>query len=199
MKASSVKPDISKFKAYRFAHDGSIYYGEVAYLNQKTGHLSLSQETDEHWKMVRHGYGLQMYSGSRNEDGVMTKYEGYWDRDKKHGEGAVATFKDGSTYHGSFKKDKLEGMGKFEWAVGHVYEGPWKDSQMDGINGVFVNANGREMKGTFKRNFYLQDKTFINPLDDEKKQAKNIKVYEEQVLSQKDKVAYERRTRVYKI
>jgi hypothetical protein len=64
-----------------------------------------------------------MYSGSRNEDGVMTKYEGNWDKDKKQGDGGIAVFKDGSIYTGSFKKDVFEGNGKFEWAYGHVYEG----------------------------------------------------------------------------
>lgn len=47
--------------------------------------------------MVRHGHGLQLYSGQRNEDGVMTKYEGAWLRNKKHGQG-LAVFVDGSQY-----------------------------------------------------------------------------------------------------
>ena len=104
--------------------------------------------------MVRHGYGLNLYSGQRNADGVMTKYEGSWDRDKKHGEG-LAVFKDGSIYQGSFKKEHFEGQGKFEWAVGHVYEGQWKESQMDGL-GDFRHASGRSHKGFFKRNYFLQ-------------------------------------------
>lgn len=54
---------------------------------------------------------------------MLTKYEGRWDRDKKHGDNCLAVFKDGSTYNGSYKKDHFEGQGKFEWAVGHVYEG----------------------------------------------------------------------------
>jgi hypothetical protein len=69
---------------------------------------------------------------------------------------------------------------------------------MDG-NGTFTNANGRKHTGVFKRNFFLQDKIFINPLDDEKKQEKNIQYYDENVLSQKEKLAYEKRTRLYKI
>jgi len=73
--------------------------------------------------MVRHGYGLQIYNGQRNSDGVLTKYEGRWDRDKKHGDNCIAVYKDGSIYSGSFKKDHFEGYGKFEWAVGHVFEG----------------------------------------------------------------------------
>lgn len=32
-------PDVSKFKAYRFGPDGSLYFGEVAYLNPKAGTL----------------------------------------------------------------------------------------------------------------------------------------------------------------
>jgi hypothetical protein len=64
-----------------------------------------------------------MYSGQRNEDGVLTKYEGHWDRDKRHGENGLAVFSDGSQYQGSFKKDKFEGQGRYEWATGHTYEG----------------------------------------------------------------------------
>ena len=190
-------PDLSKFKCYRFSHDGSLYYGEVAFLNIKNGHMAQSGEGDD-WKLVRHGYGMNMFNGNRNEDGILTKYEGYWDKDKKHGDHATAVFQDGSTYTGSFKKDKFEGNGKYEWAQGHKYEGQWKESQMDG-NGTFTNANGRVHTGVFKRNFFLNDKTFINPLDDEKKQEKNIKYYDDHVLSLKEKHAYEKRTRLYKI
>lgn len=62
----AAKPEISKFKAYRFGPDGSVYYGEIAYVNLKTQHLSHdTPQVDDHsqWRMVRHGYGLQMYSG----------------------------------------------------------------------------------------------------------------------------------------
>lgn len=53
----------------------------------------------------------------------MTKYEGLWDRDHRHGEGGRAVFRDGSTYSGAFKKDHFEGAGRFEWGIGHAYEG----------------------------------------------------------------------------
>ncbi len=65
-KAAPVMPDLSKFKCFRFPSDGSLYYGEIAFLNTKTGHLAQSGEGDD-WKMVRHGYGLNMYSGNRND------------------------------------------------------------------------------------------------------------------------------------
>lgn len=48
--------------------------------------------------------------------------------------------------------------------------------------GEFQNANGRKHKGFFKKNYYLQDKCFINPLDDEKKQKRNQRVFEETIL-----------------
>ena len=62
---------------------------------------------------------------------------------------------------------------------------------MDG-QGEFVHASGRTLQGTFRRNYFQCDKTFINPLDDEKKQKKNIRVFEEQVLSQREKAAYDK-------
>jgi hypothetical protein len=113
----------------------------------------MDEETKKHFKMVRHGYGLNIYNGQRNSDGVMTKYEGRWDRDRKNGEG-LAVFMDGSIYTGSFKKEHFEGQGKFEWGLGHVYEGQWKESQMDGP-GEFKHANGRAHSGLFKRNHFL--------------------------------------------
>ncbi len=81
-----------------------------------------------------------MYSGNRNEDGILTKYEGGWDRDLRSGDHGTAVYRDGSHYSGGFKKDKFEGHGRFEWATGHIYEGTWKDSMMDGSNGcVFTH------------------------------------------------------------
>ena len=128
--------DLSKFKCYRFGPDGSTYYGETAYVNTKTGAITLEAPADEEskklHKLIRHGLGLQLYSGSKNEDGVMTHYEGGWDRDKKHGDKCKATFSDGSVYTGSFKRDHMDGPGKYEWAIGHSYEGLWRESQMDG-------------------------------------------------------------------
>lgn len=58
---------------------------------------SLDDEAKKSYKMVRHGYGLQIFNGQRNEDGILTKYEGHWERDKKHGQG-TAIYKDGSIY-----------------------------------------------------------------------------------------------------
>lgn len=103
---------------------------------------TMEEEGKKQFKLIRHGYGLQIFNGARNSDGVLTKYEGFWDRDKKQGDHCIAVFKDGSIYTGSFKKDHFEGYGKFEWAVGHIYEGQWKESQMEG-QGDFRHANGR--------------------------------------------------------
>ena len=105
----------------------------------------------EKFKTVRHGYGLQLFNGNRNEDGILTKYEGNWDRDMRQGEG-FAVFSDGSTYKGKFKKNVIEGEGLFNWVFGHEYRGHFKDGLMDGP-GKFKHANGNtELSGNFKRN-----------------------------------------------
>jgi len=199
-----MKADISKFKCYRFGLDGSLYYGEVMYLNTKTGTVApdapVDEEARKQWRLVRHGYGLQMYNGNRNEDGVLTKYEGGWDRDLKSGEHGTAVFKDGSQYVGGFKRDKFEGHGRIDWATGHAYEGTWKEGMMEGTHGcAFTHASGRVLVGTFKRNHFLQDRTFVNPLDDEKRLAITLRVHEERVLSQGEKLAYAKRMRIYKV
>lgn len=56
----------------------------------------------------------------------------------------MGVFKDGSVYNGSFKKDHFEGYGRFEWAIGHLYEGHWRESQMDGQGTFTHHPSGRK-------------------------------------------------------
>ena len=81
--------------------------------------------------MVRHGHGLQLFSGKANDDGVVTKYEGQWVRDKKHGKG-MAVYADGSYYQGKFLRDIIDGEGVFKWAQGHEYKGSFRNGKMEG-------------------------------------------------------------------
>ncbi len=147
--------------------------------------------------MVRHGYGLQIFNGRRNGDGVLTKYEGHWVKNKRSGKG-LAVFADGSIYTGMFKDNEMEGQGKFEWAYGHIYEGCWKESFMEGP-GEFTHSNGRIHKGNFKRSCFSYEKSWINPLEDEKKQKRVIKRFEEEIIGNKEKVQYDRRLRLYQV
>ena len=134
------------YKCMRNPADGSMYYGEVAFVRRSNGQLikptvgsvyetEIKPLTDEErlsqFQMVRHGHGLQLFSGKANGDGVVTKYEGAWARDKKHGQG-TAIFADGSTYTGKFTRDMMDGEGCFKWAQGHEYRGSFRDGQMDG-------------------------------------------------------------------
>ena len=102
--------------------NGTIYWGEVAYIRKSNGQLvktdSAAYESEvkaappeqrlEQFEMVRHGQGIQAFSADKNDDGVITRYEGAWTRNKKHGQG-VAVYKDGSMYQGRFCRDQLDG------------------------------------------------------------------------------------------
>ena len=110
------------------------------------------EERSEQFQMVRHGHGLQLFSGKANEDGIVTKYEGSWARDKKHGTGS-AVYADGSTYQGKFTRDLMDGEGTYKWAQGHEYKGQFRDGHMDG-QGDFMHANGNRMQGKFKRSLF---------------------------------------------
>jgi len=61
-------------------------------------------------------------------DNYLCKYEGYWEKDKKHGE-AKCCFPDKAIYEGQMKNDLKEGYGKFIWPNGDVYEGNWKNNR----------------------------------------------------------------------
>ena len=71
-------------------------------------------------KKVRHGNGVEIFHTAENK--VICKYEGSWDRDRKHGEGTIY-FSDGATYSGQLQFDVIHGHGVFTWANGDKYEG----------------------------------------------------------------------------
>ena len=117
--------DTSKFECFRNRHDGSVYYGEVVIYDKVTKQLVSESDLQKvkalpkadfhmNYEKLRHGYGLQIYNGQRNQEGVLTKYEGFWHFDKRNGKG-FAVYTDGSTYKGDFKNDKHDGHGCYRW------------------------------------------------------------------------------------
>ena len=169
--------------------DGSVYYGQIAYVDQdnkivedvEEAKRQLEEQQQENedpdqeqpepkFKKVRHGLGVNCYGRSEGED-ILCKYEGNWDRDRKTGEGFLV-FPDGSTYKGSFKNDIIDGFGIFEWRhYGHRYEGNWKDGLMEG-GGEFYHTTGRKIKGSFINNYHNFGGMFINPfMSEEQAQA----------------------------
>ena len=155
--------DKTNFKAYRFP-DNSIYYGEVAYVDQDNKIVSdpnaLDEEERTNLKLVRHGPGAQFYGV--NQTSAKCQYEGEWVLDKMQGKGA-ARFSDGSSYEGEFLDGKFSGIGKFIWKIGHVYIGAWKDGKMEG-EGEFKHQDGHILRGTFNNN-YIFDKDINAYLD----------------------------------
>lgn len=71
--------------------------------------------------------------------GFLCKYEGWWDRDRKNGEGKCF-FPDGSCYLGEMKGDVMDGYGQFLWANGDSYHGNWKNGRFEG-GGKFVHRD----------------------------------------------------------
>jgi hypothetical protein len=97
--------------------DESIYYGEISYLDEKNQVHDPKQEADAatKGKPVRHGFGIQIF-GASNDD-FLCKYEGFWERDKMHGE-CRCYYPDKATYEGNMKSDVKEGFGVFTWPNG---------------------------------------------------------------------------------
>lgn len=92
----------------------------------------------------------------------MCKYEGFWDRDQKHGKG-ITTYPDQSMYIGDQKNGIKYGRGKYVWSSGDSYEGGWKNNKMEGP-GVFKHMGDAPLEGNFKNNyFHMGGDTFVNP------------------------------------
>lgn len=86
--------------------------------------------------MMRHGLGVQIFY--RNDNSIFCKYEGEWQKDKKHGRGRTI-YPDQSIYVGNMKNDIKEGYGTYCWPSEHSYTGEWKQDRMEGP-GTFVHA-----------------------------------------------------------
>ncbi|XP_063173558.1 MORN repeat-containing protein 1 isoform X2 [Candoia aspera] len=90
----------------------------------------------------RNGYGRYVYPNS------FFKYEGQWQRGKKHGHGKLL-FKDGSYYEGEFADGEIVGHGLRYWAsTGNTYSGQFLFGELHG-HGVFHYGNGGKYEGAF--------------------------------------------------
>ena len=56
--------------------------------------------------------------------------------------------KDGSNYLGSWKLDKIDGFGIYQWFNANTYIGQWKNNSMHG-KGVLISNDGTESIGDF--------------------------------------------------
>ena len=81
----------------------------------------------------------------KENDDLLVRYAGQWDRDRKHGEGQC-TYPNGAEYKGHFKFDNFDGYGRYTWPnegkddKSNSYEGYWKNGKMDG-GGEFIYPN----------------------------------------------------------
>ena len=92
----------------------------------------------------------------------MCKYEGFWDRDNKHGKG-ITTYPDQSVFVGELKKGIKHGFGKYVWSNGDSYEGSWKNNKMEGA-GIFRHVGDIPLEGNFKNNyFHMGGDVYVNP------------------------------------
>ena len=58
--------------------------------------------------------------------------------------------------------NKRKGQGKYNFYDGCTYEGTWKNDRMEG-KGTFKQANGAELSGVFKNNYYYTHGHFVKP------------------------------------
>lgn len=216
--------DKTNFKTFQMP-DGSVYFGEIAFVTPE-GELiedinavkekyeadkaalaeaeppAEGEEPEElicPYKMARHGYGVNFYGKTEGRD-ILCKFEGQWEKNLKHGRGFMA-YPDGSEYKGQFKKDQMEGYGKFVWAQkGHIYEGNWMNSRMEG-GGEFTHASGNTLQGNFKNNYFNdRNKRFLNPFQSLEELQDFVQKSEKfNSQSEHEKKQHENRVRVHRV
>lgn len=83
------------------------------------------------------------------------KYEGFWFKGQRSGEGTYE-YSNGDTYTGYWKGDSKNGHGVLQMATGDRYEGSWVDGKKNGpgntiyfISGKYCFINGDLYDGMF--------------------------------------------------
>jgi len=145
----------ANFKAFKFP-DGSVYYGEISLIDSQgkiiTDLTTIPEEEKSKIRKIRQGKGIQIYSKSEYDE--MSRYEGEWLNDKRHGKGKCL-FSDNSIYSGEFRNDEMDGNGIYKWNDGCEYNGEWTNGKMDG-DGEYKNPTENViLKGKFINNCFL--------------------------------------------
>eukprot|EP01032_Pedospumella_encystans_P014988 gene14988-17185_t len=113
--------------------------GRIEYINGAIYDGALTSEG------LRQGFGVL-----KNSDGTM--YEGFWEKDLKHGEGKL-TQPDGREVQGMFVEGKLwSGIGAYKWS-GDVFSGVWEDGVLNGP-GTHETKKGSKYIGQFLHSKY---------------------------------------------
>lgn len=189
MNTDFTKIDKSDFVCLQTGADKNhCYFGQMKWMNTETKELIAdldeieAEEERAKFMRVRHGAGIQLYGNPQKKGGIVCKYAGEWDKDKKMGD-SHQVFADGSEYKGNVINGVFQGRGMYDWPASgedftlseggdvkrHHYLGNWKDGKMHG-KGEFQHAKGHVLKGIFVNNLYCHIskgmKFFLNPLDD---------------------------------
>lgn len=145
--------------------DGSIYEGEF-----KEGEIE--GEGTRTWTngaiyvgQFRLGEkaGQGKYVGAKFKDG--TTYVGSWERNKRHGRG-VLTGKDGAVYDGEFVEHDQTGRGILTRTNGASYEGVWLKGERHG-EGVMQWPSGTVYKGEWQHNSFEGQGSLLAKFGDE--------------------------------
>ncbi|KAF5842183.1 putative phosphatidylinositol monophosphate kinase [Dunaliella salina] len=91
--------------------------------------------------------------GTRNQHlvystGTISRYQGSWVADKRHGLGKQIYAK-GDIYEGLWKQDLQDGPGRYMFTSGDEYDGEWREGLMSG-QGTFVWSGGERYDGHWK-------------------------------------------------
>ena len=84
-------------------------------------------------------------------------YEGDFYNNKIHGNGRIKFLREGIEYIGTFKFDKIDGYGTFNWKNGDIYEGQVRSGKMHGY-GKYKYKNGQVYEGVFSNGDKTSDK-----------------------------------------
>lgn len=161
----------STFKCIKLK-EGHMYYGQVA---------TMDLEGSGQERKLRHGFGLDIVY--RSDGSVISKFEGFWSKGKKSGQG-LALYSDKSLYKGEFKNNMKHGQGVHYWPSGQYYQGQWKEDRMDG-NGMFVQNQSTSLTGLFKNNNYLVSASvYVSPFLAQKDITEMLERKEQQYLTE---------------
>ena len=109
--------------------------------------LKIAVDAETMWMLPGELYAIEQgleFGEEQYDDGT---YRGYYNEDGEREGVGIMIFNDGEKHSGEYKRVKLNGVVKVEYANGDIYWGQWKDGLREGYGTYQWKSDGQKYTG----------------------------------------------------
>ena len=109
--------------------------------------LKIAVDDETMWMLPGELYAIEQGLEFKEKKYDNATYRGYFNKDGEPEGVGITTFNDGTKFSGEYKRGKLNGVVKAEYANGDIYWGQCKDDLKEGYGTYQCKSNGQKYTG----------------------------------------------------